>query len=82
MIHVFLKMARKADEASNFVFVQLTEQETSIYDKSHPDCARRDKVDLALEDISHKTNESGMCLNVYIYIYIYIYILVYYNQNL
>jgi hypothetical protein len=56
-------MARKADEASNFVFVQLTEQEPSIYDKHHPDYARRNKVDLAWEKL-HKMNESGMCVNV------------------
>jgi GTP cyclohydrolase FolE2 len=71
-------MARKADEASNFVFVQLTEQEASIYDKSHPDYARRDKVDLAWEKISHKMNESRMCVNVYIYSYI---INITYNRN-
>jgi hypothetical protein len=67
-------MARKADEASNFVFVQSIEQEASIYDKSQPHYARRDKVDLAWENISRKMNESGMCVIVYI--------LVYYNQNL
>jgi hypothetical protein len=40
-------MARKADEASNFVSVQLIEQEPSMYDKSHPDYVKWDKVDLA-----------------------------------
>jgi hypothetical protein len=67
-------MIGMADEASNFAFMQLIEQEPSIYDKSHPDYARRDKVDLAWEIFSHKMNESGMCVNVCI--------LVYYNQNL
>jgi hypothetical protein len=36
-------MARKVDEAANFIFVQLIEQEPGLYDKSHPDYARRDK---------------------------------------
>jgi hypothetical protein len=40
-------MARKVDEAANFVFVQLIEQEPGIYDKRHPDYARQDKIDLA-----------------------------------
>jgi hypothetical protein len=31
VIHLFLKMAIKVDEAANFVFVQLTEQEPGIY---------------------------------------------------
>jgi hypothetical protein len=47
-------MARKVDEAANFVYVQLFEQEPGIYDKRHPDYARRDKVVLAWERISHK----------------------------
>jgi hypothetical protein len=54
MIHLFVKMARKADEAFSIVFVQLTEQQPSIYNKSHPDYARRDKVDLASEKMYHK----------------------------
>jgi hypothetical protein len=29
-------MARKVDEAANFVLVQLIEQEPGIYDKRHP----------------------------------------------
>jgi hypothetical protein len=37
-------MARKVDEAANFVFVQLIEQEPGIYDKYHPDYARQDKI--------------------------------------
>jgi hypothetical protein len=40
-------MALNVDEAANFVSVQLIEQETGIYDKRHPDYARREKVDLA-----------------------------------
>jgi hypothetical protein len=40
-------MARKVDETANFVPVQLIEKEPGIYDKRHPDYARRDKVDLA-----------------------------------
>jgi hypothetical protein len=46
-------MARKVDEAANFVFVQLIEQEPGIYDKRHPDYARQDKTDLAWERIYH-----------------------------
>jgi hypothetical protein len=41
-------MARKADEAANFVFVHLIEQEPCVYGKYHADYARRDKMDLAL----------------------------------
>jgi hypothetical protein len=33
-------MARKVDEAANFVFVQLLEEEPGIYDKCHPEYAR------------------------------------------
>jgi hypothetical protein len=40
-------MARNVDEAANFVFVQLPEQEPGIDDKRHPDYARRNKIDLA-----------------------------------
>jgi hypothetical protein len=32
-------MTRKVDEAANFVFAQLTEQERGIYDKRDPDYA-------------------------------------------
>jgi hypothetical protein len=60
MIHLFLKMARNVDEAANFVFVQLIEQEPGIYGKRHPDYARRDKIDLAWERISHDMKESGI----------------------
>jgi hypothetical protein len=59
VIHLFLEMTRKVDEAANFVFVQLTEQEPGIYDERHADYARWDKIDLAWERISHETNESG-----------------------
>jgi hypothetical protein len=59
VIDLFVKVARKVDEAANFVFVQLTEQEPGIYDKRHSDYARWDKIDLAWEIISHETKESG-----------------------
>jgi hypothetical protein len=42
-------MARKVDEAANFVFMQLLEEEPGIYDKRHPDYTRRDKMYLAWE---------------------------------
>jgi hypothetical protein len=48
-------MSRKVDEAANFVFVELIEQEPGIlYDTGHPDYARRDKIDLAWERISRE----------------------------
>jgi hypothetical protein len=47
------------DEAANFVFVQLTEQELGIYDKCHANYARRDKINLAWERISHETKDPG-----------------------
>jgi hypothetical protein len=56
-------MARKVDEAANFVFVQLTEQEPDTYDKCHPDYARHNKIDFALERISHEMKESGSWLS-------------------
>jgi hypothetical protein len=37
-------MARKVDEAANFVFVQLTEQKLGIYDKCHADYAKQDET--------------------------------------
>jgi hypothetical protein len=40
-------MAQKVEEAANFVSVQLIEQKPGIYDKSHADYARRDKINLA-----------------------------------
>jgi hypothetical protein len=42
LIHLFLKMARNVDEAANFVFVQLIEQEPGLYGKRHPAYARQD----------------------------------------
>jgi hypothetical protein len=64
--------ARKVDEAANFAFVQLIEQEPAMYDKRNADCARWDKIDLAWERISRRMEESSMCVYVYMY----------YNQNL
>jgi hypothetical protein len=37
LIHLFLKLARKVDEAANFYFVQLIENEPGIYDKRQSD---------------------------------------------
>jgi hypothetical protein len=57
-------MAWKVDEAANFVFVQLTEQESGIYDKCHTAYARQDKTDLAWERISHippQKKEAAWC---------------------
>jgi hypothetical protein len=65
---VSYKMAQKVDETATFVYVQLIEQEPGIYDKRHPDYARRNKIDLAWERISHEMKESDMYI--------------YYNQNL
>jgi hypothetical protein len=48
VIRLFLKTARKVDEAGNFVFVQLIEQEPGIYDKRYPDYARQDKIRFGL----------------------------------
>jgi hypothetical protein len=31
VIHLFLQMARKADEAANFIFVQVIEQESGVF---------------------------------------------------
>jgi hypothetical protein len=56
-------MVRDVDEAADFVFVQLTEQEPGIYDKRHSDYARQDKIDLTWEGISHETKESGSRLS-------------------
>jgi hypothetical protein len=41
VVQLFVKIARKVDEAANFVLVQLIQQESGIYDKRHPDYARR-----------------------------------------
>jgi hypothetical protein len=59
---LLLQIARKVDEATYFVFVELTEQEPGIYDKYHADFARQDKIDLAWERISHEMKESGSYL--------------------
>jgi hypothetical protein len=56
-------MAQKVDEAANFVFVQLIEQEPGIYDKCHTDCAKQDKINLSWERISHEMKESGSWLS-------------------
>jgi hypothetical protein len=48
-------MARRFEDAANFVCVQLIEEEPGIYDKRHEDYARQDKIDLAWERISHET---------------------------
>jgi hypothetical protein len=77
MNNLLLTMARKVDEAVNFVLVQLIEEEPGMYDKRHPDYARQANVDLACEKISQEMKESGMCVYVCMYIYIYIYN----NQN-
>jgi hypothetical protein len=63
VIHLFLKMARKVNEAVNLVFVQLTEQKPGIYDKYHADYDRQDKIESAWERISHETKESGSRLS-------------------
>jgi hypothetical protein len=62
VIHLFLLLARKVDEATSFVFVQLIEQE---HDKRHPDHVMKNKIDLAWERISHETKESGSRLSSY-----------------
>jgi hypothetical protein len=56
-------MARKVDEADDFVFVQLFDQEPGIYDKCHADCARQDEINLAWERTSHEAKESRAWLN-------------------
>jgi hypothetical protein len=63
VIHLFLLIAGKVDEAANFVFVQLIEQKPGIYYKRHADCARQDKIDLSWERISLETKESGTWLS-------------------
>jgi hypothetical protein len=55
VIHLFLKMSRKVDEAANFVFIQLIEQEPGLYEKRQPDYARQHKIDIAWERISQET---------------------------
>jgi hypothetical protein len=63
-MHLFLKTAGKVYEVANFVFVQLIQQEPGLYHKRHPDCARRDKIDLASERVSNEMKESGKCVYV------------------
>jgi hypothetical protein len=58
-------MARKIDEAADFVSVQLIEQEPGIYNKHHADYARRDKLDLVWDRIFHETKESGSWLSYF-----------------
>jgi hypothetical protein len=53
-------MAQKVHEATDFAFIQLTDQEPSLYEKSHPDYTSRDKVDLARERVSHDKRERGI----------------------
>jgi hypothetical protein len=70
VIDLFLKIAWKVEEAANFVFIQLIEQEPAIHDKHHADYAMQDNIDLTWERISRRMEESGMCVCVYIYIYV------------
>jgi hypothetical protein len=73
VIHLFVKRALKVDEAA-FVLVQLIEQEPGIYDKRHPEYARRDKVDLAWEKISHEMKGIWyVCTHAHTHLYIYRY---------
>jgi hypothetical protein len=55
-------MARNVDEVNNIAFVQLTEQEPGPYGKSHAECGRRDKVDLAWEGISREMKHLGVLI--------------------
>jgi hypothetical protein len=45
--------------------VQLIEQEPGIYDKCHANYARQDKIDLAWENNSYETKESGSWLSFF-----------------
>jgi hypothetical protein len=63
MIHLLLLMARKVDEAANFVFLQLIEQEPGLYAKCHAHYARQDEEDLAWETISHVIKQSASWLS-------------------
>jgi hypothetical protein len=67
VINLFVKLTGLVDEAANYVFVQLTEQKPTMYNKLHVCFARRDKIGLAWERISHTMEESGTCVYVYIY---------------
>jgi hypothetical protein len=51
--------ARNVEKATNTAFVQLTEQEPGLYDKSHPDYGRRDRVYLVWEGISCEMKDPG-----------------------
>jgi hypothetical protein len=55
-------MPRTVDEAAKLVSAPLMEQEPGIYDKCQADCARRVKIDLAWEGISHEMKEFGSWL--------------------
>jgi hypothetical protein len=72
-------VARKVDEAANFVFVQLIKKEPGIYDKRHPDYARGDKIDLAWEIISR---DEGVFVTermhpIFLFLILYLSILLY-----
>jgi hypothetical protein len=61
-------MARKIDEAANFIFVHLIEQKPGIYDERHADYARQDKIrrlGLGRQRISHEAKESGSWLSTF-----------------
>jgi hypothetical protein len=62
-------MARKVDEAANFVFMQLIAQELGIYERRHPDYDWQNKIDLVWERISHETKESGSRLSSFETVY-------------
>jgi hypothetical protein len=53
-------MSRKFDEAANFVFVQLIEQEPGLYDKCHANYSRQDKIDLRDIGFSDFIHRSGI----------------------
>jgi hypothetical protein len=54
MIFLFVLMARKVDDGRKFVFMQLTEHESGLWDTSHSDYGRRVKMVLASEEISYE----------------------------
>jgi hypothetical protein len=58
-------MSRNAEEATNFVFLQLIEQEPGTYDKGYSDYARQDKIYLVWERISHEKKDSGSWLSYF-----------------
>jgi hypothetical protein len=55
-----VQTARNINEPTNIAFVQLTEQEPGLYDKSHPDYGRTDKIDFLWEGISREMKDPGM----------------------